>query len=90
MSLFVTTCCINVTHKVMIHTSELPMVKEQELVNLIPFPARGLYEYRGQQARPRLVLALSKVAETVHQVSSERAPHIQPIKNLLELFIQYQ
>ena len=58
MSLFVTTFCINVTHKVLTHTSELPMVKEQGLVNLIPFPASCLYEYCGQQARPRLALAL--------------------------------
>ena len=56
MSLFVTTFCINVTHKVL--TSELPIVKEQGSVNLIPFPASCLYESCGQQARPRVALAL--------------------------------
>ena len=46
MSLFVTTYCINVTHKVLTYTSELPMVKEQGLVNLIPFPASCLQMLR--------------------------------------------
>ena len=34
------------------------MIKEQGSVNLIPFPASCLYESCGQQARPRLALAL--------------------------------
>ena len=43
MSLFVTTFCILLTHKVLAYTSELPMVKEQGSVNLIPFPASAAY-----------------------------------------------
>ena len=58
MSLCVTTYCIYATYKVLTYTSELPMVKEQGLVNLIPFPASYLYECFGQQERPRLALAL--------------------------------
>ena len=40
------------------HFKELPIIKEQWSVNLNPFPASCLYESRGQQARPRLALAL--------------------------------
>ena len=40
------------------HFKELPIIKEQGSVNLNPFPASCLYESRGQQARPRLALAL--------------------------------
>ena len=36
----------------------VPIVKEHRSVNLNPFPASCLYESRGQQARPRLALAL--------------------------------
>ena len=40
------------------NTLKLPIVKEQGSVNLNPVPASCLYESRGQQARPRLALAL--------------------------------
>ena len=48
--LFVTTFCINVTH-VFWHIYEIPMVKEQGSMNLIPFPASCMYKSCWQQAR---------------------------------------